>query len=74
MLKTCLELQIIDAIIKEPLGGAHHDPQVAYENVSNFILEQWQILKMIPLEILLEQRYLKFRQMGQLSLDQAARK
>jgi acetyl-CoA carboxylase carboxyl transferase subunit alpha len=59
-----LKLQIIDAIIKEPLGGAHHDPKVVYQNVKQFILEQWQILKMIPKEILLEQRYLKFRSMG----------
>lgn len=62
--ENMLELQIIDAIIKEPLGGAHHNPLVACENVKNFVLEQWQILKMIPKEILLEQRYLKFRRLG----------
>lgn len=60
-----LNLQIIDAIIKEPLGGAHHQPQVAYNNVKQFIVEQAEILKRIPKEILLEQRYLKFRKMGQ---------
>ena len=59
-----LSMQIIDAIINEPLGGAHHEPQVIYKNVQQFILEQWQILKRIPVEILLEQRYLKFRKMG----------
>lgn len=59
-----LELQVIDAIIKEPLGGAHHDPSVVYRNVKQFIVEQWRILGMIPKEILLEQRYLKFRNMG----------
>lgn len=60
-----LEFQLIDAIIKEPLGGAHHQPQVAYDNVKRFIGEQWPMLRMIPPEILLEQRYLKFRKMGQ---------
>jgi len=59
-----LELQIIDAIINEPLGGAHHKPEVIYANVKQFILEQWHILRIIPKEILLEQRYLKYRQMG----------
>lgn len=59
-----LEMGIIDAIIKEPLGGAHHDPDIAIENVKNYILEQWNILKMIPTDLLLEQRYLKFRKMG----------
>lgn len=63
--ENLLEFQIIDAIIKEPLGGAHHEPQVVYSNVKQFILEQWQMLKMLPKEILLEQRYLKFRKMGQ---------
>ena len=67
--ENMLELQIIDAIINEPLGGAHHEPQVAYENVKHFILEQWQMFKIIPTEILLEQRYLKFRRMGQFISD-----
>lgn len=62
--ENMVELQIVDGIIKEPLGGAHHNPQIACENTKNFILEQWQILKMIPKAILLEQRYLKYRRMG----------
>jgi acetyl-CoA carboxylase carboxyl transferase subunit alpha len=60
-----IELKVIDAIIPEPLGGAHHDPQQTFKNVKNFVIEQCQILKRIPEPLLLEQRYLKFRQMGQ---------
>lgn len=63
-----LPLQVIDTIIPEPLGGAHHDPEAVYDNVKKFILEQWQILRMIPPPLLLEQRYLKFRKMGQFVL------
>ena len=63
--ENLLELGIIDAIINEPLGGAHHNPEVAIENVKKFILEQINILSMIPKELRLEQRYLKFRKMGQ---------
>lgn len=59
-----LQFGVIDAIIKEPLGGAHHDPMVAYQNVKKFIVEQWEILKLFPPQILLEQRYLKFRKVG----------
>lgn len=62
--ENLLELKIIDAIINEPLGGAHHQPEVIYANVKKFLLEQWQILKRVPLEMLIEQRYLKFRQIG----------
>jgi acetyl-CoA carboxylase carboxyl transferase subunit alpha len=59
-----LDQGIIDAIINEPLGGAHHSPSVVFENVKTFIMEQWEILKIIPPEVLVEQRYLKYRKLG----------
>jgi len=62
--ENMLEMEIVDAIIDEPLGGAHQNPPIVYENVRRFILEQWEMLKRIPSEILLEQRYLKFRKIG----------
>lgn len=58
------KLDIIDAIIDEPLEGAHHDHQMVYDNVKAFITAQWNQLKTIPLDILLEQRYQKFRKIG----------
>ncbi len=63
--ENMLEMDIVDAIIKEPLGGAHHDPKATCQSVQEFILEQWQMLKKIRYEVLLEQRYLKFRKIGQ---------
>ena len=33
-----LKEKIIDGIIEEPLGGAHYDPQIAYNNVKKNIL------------------------------------
>jgi len=63
--ENLLQMGVIDAIINEPLGGAHYDPEKTYQHVKKFILEQWKILKMLPEEVLLEQRYLKFRRMGQ---------
>jgi len=59
-----LELGIVDLMIPEPLGGAHFDPKVAFENVKSFIKEQWKVLKFVPIDILLENRYQKFRKMG----------
>jgi acetyl-CoA carboxylase carboxyl transferase subunit alpha len=59
-----LELKVIDAIIPEPLGGAHHHPQETYQTMKQFIVEQWRVLRRISVPLLLEQRYLKFRQMG----------
>lgn len=60
-----LKMKVIDLVIKEPLGGAHLDPQLTAENVKQAIIDQWNILRHIPLKILLEQRYLKYRHMGQ---------
>jgi len=59
------ELGMTDTIIDEPLGGAHHDPQVVYDNVKNFLTEQWNILRRITPDTLIEQRYQKFRKLGQ---------
>jgi acetyl-CoA carboxylase carboxyl transferase subunit alpha len=59
-----LELNIIDTIINEPLGGAHYDPPFVYQQVKTFITEQWNMLKILPPEVLVERRYLKFRQLG----------
>ena len=59
-----LELGIVDEMIPEPLGGAHLDPKIAYLNVKAFIKEQWDLLKTVPIDVLLENRYQKFRKMG----------
>lgn len=62
-----LKLNIIDAIINEPLGGAHQDPKAAYQNVKRFILDELPVLKNINPDLLIEKRYIKFRRMGAFS-------
>lgn len=62
--ENLLQLGVIDAIINEPLGGAHHDPEVVYKNVKKFILDESTLLKNLPVDLLVEQRYLKFRRIG----------
>lgn len=59
-----IKLDIIDEIIKEPLGGAHLDPQAVYLSVKEMILNETQKLLKIPTDKLLENRYQKFRKMG----------
>ncbi len=56
--------EVIDTIIKEPLGGAHHNPKEVYQSVKQFILDEWESLKAYPPTVLLERRYQKFRRMG----------
>ncbi|MDP1609301.1 MAG: acetyl-CoA carboxylase carboxyltransferase subunit alpha [Chlamydiales bacterium] len=58
------ELGIIDQIIPEPLGGAHLDPTATFSHVKTFIRKQWEALRSIPLDLLLENRYQKFRKIG----------
>ncbi len=65
-----LEMGIIDTIIEEPMGGAHHDTASVFASVKEFVVEQWKVLKEIPLDLLLEQRYQKFRRMGQCAVEQ----
>ena len=66
-----LKLNIVDQMIPEPLGGAHFDPGVAYQNVAAFAKEQWEAFKSVPIDQLIENRYQKFRKMGKFeSLEQ----
>jgi acetyl-CoA carboxylase carboxyl transferase subunit alpha len=58
------ELGIIDEILPEPAGGAQHDPAAAYAAVKSYICAQWESLRDTPLDLLLENRYQKFRKMG----------
>ena len=62
--ENLLHFKVVDVVIEEPLGGAHHDPEVVYENVRQFIVEQCGLLTKIPVKLLLEQRYHKFRALG----------
>ena len=58
------KLGVVDTIIDEPQGGAHHSPNIVYENVKAFILKQRDTLKTLSKQELLEKRYQKFRKIG----------
>ena len=62
--KELLEMNIIDGIIKEPLGGAHRNPQEVAANIKSAIKKDLDILKKMPKAKLVEARYDKFRSMG----------
>jgi acetyl-CoA carboxylase carboxyl transferase subunit alpha len=58
------EFGIIDAIVPEPLGGAHRDPHSAAHNLEQYIAKTLKELKRFKVENLLERRYEKFRDLG----------
>ncbi len=62
-----LKLNIIDAIIPEPLGGAHRDIPLTAKNVSKTLETHFNQLEKIPLPKLLKQREAKFRNLGAFS-------
>ena len=59
-----LELEIIDGIVKEPLGGAHCDYEMIGNELKSTILKSIKELKNIKPEKLKNDRYNKFRRMG----------
>ncbi len=59
-----LELGIIEAVIPEPPGGAHRDPALAAANLERWIVEQVMELRELNPDVLVEQRYARFRRMG----------
>lgn len=60
-----LSLKVIDAVIPEPLGGAHRRPEEAIALVGDAIAQQLDVLLQLPIDELLVQRYAKFRRMGE---------
>ncbi len=59
------ELGIVDYIIDEPLGGAHNDHDLASSILQKFIIERLGELENLSESELKEQRYNKFRDIGE---------
>ena len=55
---------LVDKIIKEPLSGAHNDPENTYKIVKKEILKSINILKKVSIKNLTKQRMDKFCNMG----------
>lgn len=58
------ELSLVDDVIPEPPGGAHHDWEQAAESLKTAIVRHLEKLQKTDIEKLLDQRYDKFRAFG----------
>ena len=58
------KLKLIDEIIKEPMGGAHHDREAMFVTVRKVILAAYKELKKLPADRLIEKRMDKYLSMG----------
>ncbi len=62
-----LELKIVEEIIPEPLGGAHRDYKMTSDNIKKVVMDTLKILREKSIEELKEERYMKFRELGEFS-------
>ena len=60
-----LELGVAEEIISEPFGGAQNDPKETAENISEFLLKTLKEKMAIDIDVLLNERYTKFRKIGE---------
>ncbi len=61
---TLKRLGLVDAIVPEPVGGAHRNHQEMAATLKEVLVAAFQRLLAVPTDTLLEERYRKFRRMG----------
>ncbi len=69
----CLKLGVIDAIVPEPLAGAHTDPSMVMQTLQQHLLHAFTELEHVPMKRLLARRYRKFRRYGRFQRKQFQR-
>lgn len=69
--QNLLEQGLADDVVPEPVGGAHADPKAMGETLKKYLLKHLKELRKVRSETLLEERYAKFRRMGEFN-DPAA--
>ncbi|HEY9899925.1 MAG TPA: acetyl-CoA carboxylase carboxyltransferase subunit alpha [Pantanalinema sp.] len=60
-----MAFEVIDGVIPEPLGGCHKDPVLSAKHLAAALSEQLADLMRVPTWQLLENRYQKYRRMGE---------
>ncbi len=62
--KHLKQLEVIDDVIDEPLGGAHRDHHQTASRLKSYLVRTLESLRLQPVDQLVESRYEKFRSMG----------
>jgi acetyl-CoA carboxylase carboxyl transferase subunit alpha len=57
-------LNLVDGVIREPLGGAHSDRETTFEIVRKTVVEELKVLRAMSLEKMIEARMHKYENMG----------
>ena len=72
--KDLYKLELVDAVIPEPLGGAHRNVHDTVYNVEKYIVKTLRDLKRTKVDNLLENRYRKLRSIGVSPAEKLRRK
>ncbi len=70
--RNLLELNLVDEVIPEPLGGAHNDRAATAETLKKHLLSQLKTLEQLSPAERMKQRYARFRSHGQVLEKQPA--
>jgi len=62
--KDLQELDVVDDVVPEPLGGAHRNPAEIAGNIERYVIQTVRELARMPVDELLEKRYARWRRMG----------
>ena len=66
--KKLLKFGIVDEVINEPSGGAHTDYDTVAHSVKDGILRNLNLLKKTKIDVLLKNRYNRYRKLGILEI------
>jgi acetyl-CoA carboxylase carboxyl transferase subunit alpha len=69
--KDLKKLKLIDDVIKEPLGGAHRDPNAAAASLEQYLTDALREMKRVRIDTLLKRRYKRLRELGSFFEQQA---
>ncbi|HEY3268091.1 MAG TPA: acetyl-CoA carboxylase carboxyltransferase subunit alpha [Armatimonadota bacterium] len=70
--QDALRLGVIDEVLPEPMGGAHRNAELTAIIIRDAVLASLDSLARLEPDALVEQRYQKFRKMGQWVVERAA--
>jgi acetyl-CoA carboxylase carboxyl transferase subunit alpha len=63
------EFGVIDGVIPEPQGGAHKDNAATIAAVKETVVAALRELMTVPVDVLVEQRYQKYKKMGHYAME-----
>ena len=67
------KFKLVDEVVPEPVGGAHQDHLQSANNLKTALLTQLRALQKLPIDELIEQRYEKFRRVGEFAGETLAK-